>query len=258
MNFKIIFGVFFLIGFAVLLQSCSSTEEVIIQGAGETFRTGMAYLRDGAYDKAKNEFDIVVKQYPASAYADSAQYYLAETYYDREEFLTAAFEYQNLIRNYPTSRLAPQARFQVAKCYEQQSPRVELDQDNTSKAIDAFQSFIDYYPTSPLVSEAEKEIMNLRNKLAEKDYAIAQQYQILGYYKAATVYYDEILDQYHDSGIADKASIEKVKVLMMRKKDNDAKAALEKFYIMFPNSALKTQADDLARQLNMSGQVGVQ
>ena len=242
---------------AAAFNSCSSTQEVITQGAGETYRNGLDYLKNKQYEKARNEFDVVVKQYPGSAYADSAQYFLAETYYDQEEYLTAAFEYGNINRNYPTSKLAASARYQVAKCYAAQSPRVELDQDNTRKAIDAFQSFIDYYPGSPLVPDAEKQIMDLRDKLAQKNYKIAQQYLILGYYKAALVYYDVVLDQFHDSDVADKAALGKVKVLIIRKKTDEARAALEKFYATFPNSNLKGDADDLARQLKISKDVGV-
>jgi outer membrane protein assembly factor BamD len=240
-----------ILGLAVVLASCSSTQELVILSAGKTFHDGMQLLNDKDYVKARDKFDIVVKQYPASAYADSAQFYLAETYYDQEEYVTAAFEYGNVYKNYPSSRLAPDARFMMAKCYAAQTPRVQLDQEGTGKAIESFQTFIDYYPQSPLVPEAEKEIMELRNRLAEKYYETAELYTTMGYYKAATVYYDLILDQYHDSNYADKAAIGKVKVLMKRHKDKDARTALEKFYSSFPNSGLKDEADQLAHALNV-------
>lgn len=231
--------------------SCSTTQEILIQGAEETFHRGMRSLQDKDYLKAKDEFDIVVKQYPASAYADSAQFYLAETYFDQGEYVTAAFEYGNVFRNYPSSKLAPGARFKIAECYAAQAPRAQLDQESTTKAIDAFQSFTDYYPNSPLVADASAEIMNLRNKLALKDYIIAELYSTMGYYKGAIVYYDLILDQYHDSDVADKAAIGKVNVLLKRHKSDDARAALEKFYTMFPNSPLRPEADKLAHMLNL-------
>jgi outer membrane protein assembly factor BamD len=238
-------------GIVVTLWSCSSTKELVVQGAGETFREAMKLFNDKDYSKAKDQFDIVIKQYPASAYADSSQYYLAETYYQQEEFVTAAFEFENVYKNYPSSRLAPEARLMIAKCYAAQAPRVQLDQQSSKKAIDAFQSFIDYYPQSPLVPEAEKEITELRNRLAEKCYQTAELYTTLGYYKAATVYYDLILDEYHDSNYADRAALGKVKVMMKRHKDGEARAALEKFYSSFPGSKLKEEADKLARALNV-------
>lgn len=242
----------FLAGAGFMLSSCSSTEELVVQGAGLTFHDGMQFFRDKDYVKARDQFDIVVKQYPASVYADSAQFYLAETYQEQEEYVSAAFEYENVYKNYPSSKLAPDARFMIAKCYAQQTPRVQLDQQGTSKAIEAFQTFIDYYPQSPSVPKAEQEILELRERLAEKYYEVAELYTTMGYYKAAIVYYDLVLEQYHDSDYADKAAIGKVKVLIKRRKDADAKAALEKFYNSFPNSGLKQEADQLARTLDVN------
>ena len=112
-----------LISFTFALSSCLSTQEIVIQGAGETFRHGMELLNDEDYMKAKDQFDIVVKQYPASAYADSAQFYLAESYFDMTEYVTAAFEFGNVFSNYPSSKLAPEARFKIAECYAAEGPR---------------------------------------------------------------------------------------------------------------------------------------
>lgn len=240
-----------ILALAFFLASCTSTTELVVQGAHATFNEGLELLGNKKYLKARDEFNIIVKQYPASVYADSAQFYLAETYYSTEEYLTAAFEFGNINRNYPSSKLAPEARFRIAECYAALSPRVQLDQANTKKAISAFQSFIDYYPNSPLVPKAESEITKLRDKLALKDMQVAKLYMTLGYYRAAVVYYDVVLDQYHDSNVADQAAIGKVKALIKRHKDNQARDALKKFYASFPHSTLNDEANGLARELNL-------
>lgn len=252
MRFRHFASLMGVLALAFVLASCTSTEELMVQGASGTFYEGLDLLNAKKYEKARNEFNIVVKQYPASAYADSAQFYLAETYYKSNEYLTAAFEFSNVTRNYPSSKMAPEARFRIAECYAALSPRVQLDQANTKKAIESFQSFIDYYPDSPLVSKAEKEITTLRNKLALKDLEIAKLYMILGYYKAAEVYYDVILEQYHDSDVADKAAIGKVKALLERHHDGEAKVALRSFYTSFPHSSLMKEAAGLAHKLDLN------
>jgi outer membrane protein assembly factor BamD len=239
------------LGVANVLSSCSSTQELVVQGAREAFRQGMELLRSKDYIKARDKFDIVVRQYPASAYADSSQFYLAETYYDQEQYVTAAFEFGNVFGNYPSSKLAPDARLMIAKCYGAEAPRAQLDQQSTTKAIDAFQSFIDYFPQSPLVPEAEKAISDLRNRLAEKYFKTAELYSTMGYYKAACVYYDEVLDEYHDSNYADRAALGKVEALLQRHKEGEARAALRKFFASFPGSGLKQEAEKLARTLNI-------
>ncbi|MCL5266941.1 MAG: outer membrane protein assembly factor BamD [Bacteroidetes bacterium] len=256
MKLRLLLIVVSLAGSALFLASCSSTQELVIQGAAETFHRGMKLLDEKDYIDAKNTFDIVVKQYPASAYADSSQFYLAQSYFDLKEYITAAFEFGNLYRNYPSSKLTPEARFKIAECYAAQSPRVQLDQENTTKAINAFQNFIDYYPESPLVTKAAEEITKLRNKLAQKDYEIAQLYVAMGYYRAATVYYDVILEKYHDSDVADKAALGKVKVLIKRHKDKEAREALQKFYAAYPKSSIRPEANKLAEKLDLHPEDG--
>ncbi|MCL5034645.1 MAG: tetratricopeptide repeat protein [Bacteroidetes bacterium] len=251
MKLRLLLIVVSLAGLSLFIESCSSTQELVIQGAAETFHRGMALLDKKDYIDAKNTFDIVVKQYPASAYADSAQFYLAQSYYNLGEYITAAFEFGNLYHNYPSSKLTPEARFKIAQCYAAQSPRVQLDQDNTTKAINAFQSFIDYYPESSLVTKAGDEITKLRNKLAQKDYEIAQLYVAMGYYRAATVYYDVVLEKYHDSDVADKAALGKVKVLIKRHKEKEAREALQKFYAAYPKSSETSEANKLAEKLDV-------
>jgi len=54
-------------------------------------------------------------------------------------------------------------------------------------------------------------------------------YVTLNRYRAAIVYYDVILNDYHDSDVADEAAIGKVKALMKRHEDKEAKAALQRF-----------------------------
>lgn len=252
MRFKWFPSAFGIWALAFLIASCTSTQELVVQGAEATFNEGLGLLNSKKYLKARNEFNIVVKQYPASAYADSAQFYLADTYYLAKEYLTAAFEFSNINRNYPSSKLAPDARFKIAECYAALSPRVQLDQANTEKAIESFQSFIDYYPNSPLVPKAEKEITKLRDKLAEKNIQIAHMYMVLGYYRAAVVYYDVVLAQYHDSNVADQAAIGKVKALIKRHRDKEARTALKGFYSSFPNSSLKHEADNLGHSLGLN------
>lgn len=256
MKLRLILIVVGLASSAVLLASCSSTQELVIQGAAETFHHGMELLHKKSYINAKNTFDIVVKQYPASAYADSAQYYLAESYFDMKEYITAAFEFGNMYHNYPSSKLTPNARFKIAECYAAQSPRVQLDQSNTTKAINAFQSFIDYYPDSPLATKAAGEITKLRDKLAKKDYEIAKLYVAMGYYRAATVYYNVVLEKYHDSSVADKAALGKVEVLIKRHREKEAREALRNFYASFPKSSVKPEADKLAEKLNINPEEG--
>ena len=55
-----------------------------------------------------------------------------------------------------------------ALCFYKQSPKVELDQTNTSKSIGVMQTFINTHPGSPRIKEATEIIDKCRAKLEAK------------------------------------------------------------------------------------------
>jgi outer membrane protein assembly factor BamD len=184
-------------------------------------------------------------QYLGSKVADSAQFYMAECRYLREEYILAAFEYDVLLRTMPSSVFISRARFRRATCFFELSPNPILDQNYSRKAIDEYQAFLEYHPTDTLVSLAEQRINELNTKLAQKDFENGMTYMHMEYYKAATYYFDVVLDKYHDTQYAEPALLKKAEALTNRKKYTDAKEALGKFREKYPSSNLKSDADKL-------------
>jgi outer membrane protein assembly factor BamD len=70
----------------------------------------------------------------------------------------------------------PEAQYKLALSYYELSPRAPLDQQYTRKAIDEFQSFVEYYPNNPLVKDAAEKIRELNTRLAKKQYETAKLY----------------------------------------------------------------------------------
>jgi outer membrane protein assembly factor BamD len=103
-------------GFLVLLAvgffGCSADETDRQIGAEERFALGMKKFNDGDYLEAIEDFKVVTLQYQGTGFADDAQFYLAESRFEREEFILAAFEYDVLLRAMPTSEFVARARFQ--------------------------------------------------------------------------------------------------------------------------------------------------
>ena len=67
--------------------------------------------------------------------------------------------------------------------------------------------FIEDFPESDLVKDAEKAIDDLRNKLAEKDFEVGRLYLKLEEYESAIIYFRSVLNNYYDTDIADNARI---------------------------------------------------
>ena len=233
----------------VCILGCSSEEAIKQISAEERFAMGMKDFRKEDYLAAIDEFKVVALQYQGSNVADSAQFYMGESRFLREEYILAAFEYDVLLRTMPSSIFVPRARFRRATCYYELSPKWKLDQSYTRKAIDEYQAFIEYHPTDSLVSLAETRINELNTKLAEKDFENGMTYMHMEYYKAATFYFDVVLDKYHDTQFAEPALFKKAEALAYRKKYSDAKEAIDKFRDKYPTSTLKLDADKLAADI---------
>ena len=158
---------------ALLLGGCASSEEATILTAEERFARAKTLYDDGDYLEAINEFTVITLQYQGSALADDAQFYLGETRFAREEYLLASFEYQQLIRNMSASPLVPDARYKIGVCYYRLSPKSLLDQQYTTRAIDALQSFVEYHPAHPSVPACFQQMTGTvdRNRAKRREWS---------------------------------------------------------------------------------------
>jgi outer membrane protein assembly factor BamD len=224
---------------------CGSSVDLTNAGPEERFAEGKRLFDDGDYVEAITEFDIVKLQFPGSTVADDAQYYIGEAHYQKGEYLLAIEEFRTLKRNFASSPLIPAAQYHTGLAYYDLSPRSELDQTYSRQAIDEFQAFIEYYPADERRKDAEEKIRELNGKLARKLYDSAEQYIKLGYFRSAGVYYDLVIQQYHDSPFAEPAYIGKITSLVDRRRYAEAKDEIAKFVERYPESALRGEADVL-------------
>jgi tol-pal system protein YbgF len=74
-------------------------------------------LESGNDEQAINDFQQFLVLYPHSQYADDAQYWLAESYYSKQDFISALVAYEQLIERYARSSKRAQAELKIAYCY---------------------------------------------------------------------------------------------------------------------------------------------
>jgi outer membrane protein assembly factor BamD len=232
-----------------LFSGCGSNDATQQLSAEERYELGMKAFKNEDYQAAIEEFKVVSLQYQGSKVADSAQYYMAESRYLREEYILAAFEYDILIRYMTSSIFVSRSRFRRATCFFNLSPKSHLDQNYSRKAIDEYQAFLEYHPADTLAPLAEERIIELNTKLAKKDYESGMTYMHMEYYKAATYYFDLVLEKYHDTQYAEPALLKKAEALTKRKKYADAKEAVNKFLAKYPTSTMKSDADRLCADI---------
>ena len=95
---------------------------------------------------------------------------------------------------FPNSKKAEEVDYMLCLSYYKQSPKLELEQVNTSKAIGMLQSFISRNPESSRIAEATEIIDKCRVKLELKEYRAADLYYNLGQHRAAALSYTNLLN----------------------------------------------------------------
>ncbi|MDI6766547.1 MAG: outer membrane protein assembly factor BamD [Bacteroidota bacterium] len=246
---KFILSTILIVSIIWFLPSCGSSTAIKSISAEERFEIGKQKFDNEDYLEAINEFEIVKLQYPGSAMADDAQYYLAESRVMLEEFFIAGAEFQELLRSMPASPFVPIAQYKIGLCYYKLSPKSSLDQQYTLRAIDEFQTFIEYYPQHDSAAKAAVKIQELNARLAKKLYDTAELYMILEYYKSATVYFTDVVEKYHDTEYAEPALLGKIKSSIARKRYSEARKDIETFIDKYPGSRLQREIEALQKTI---------
>ncbi len=237
---------------SALMYGCSgsSGSDIKTDDPEQAFRIAKAKYDDKDYLDAIEDFSFIKIKFPGTSVADKTQYYLGASYYYRDEYILAAYEFESFLKNYPLSPLMPQNRYMLGLCYYNLSPKYSLDQEYTRYAIEELQLFVELYPQDKNASDAEAKLKELKDKMAYKLYRTGLLYMKLEDYKAAALYFKNVYEEYVDSDWADDAMLGQVDALINAKKTDEAKTVLERFYKLFPKSNLKSKADNLKRSLS--------
>jgi outer membrane protein assembly factor BamD len=146
------------------------------------YQKALTYFNDGQYVKAQTLLDEVTAYYRGTDRSQDVLIYLSRSYMGQKDYSSAAEYYQAYIRNYPKGRYIVEAHFQAGHCYFLNAPDARLDQTETKQAIELFTQFVEMYPDSPYAEQAYKEMNELYDRLAYKEYLSAKTYYNLGTY----------------------------------------------------------------------------
>lgn len=172
-----------LFGGLLLLTGCGPYQQILKSKDPEyKYQMALEYFNKEQYVKSQTLLSDVAAYYKGTERAQEVLIYLGRSYMGQKNYATAADYFQSYIRNYPKGRYVVEARFQVGHCYYLDAPDARLDAEITDKAIDYLSQFIDLYPESPYVEQAYKELNEMYDKKAYKEYLNAKLYYNLGTY----------------------------------------------------------------------------
>ncbi len=150
---------------------------------------------------AEAEYKRLMEDFPFSPFAVKAQLKLADLYYSREEYDSAAAYYTTFVALHPSHPDAAYALFQKGMSLFKNVLGVDRDQTSTRKALFAFEDLRRDYEESPYHEKAVELMAFLRRRLAERELYVAHFYFKDKNYKGALVRLGDILKQYPEVGL---------------------------------------------------------
>ena len=171
---------------------------------GEKHKVWGLHIFNGL-EKAVEVFEQVIKNGPYSKLGPAAQFRIGLAYEKEKDNIAAVHAYEKLLERYPKDALAEDAQFQIGWAYKAEAQRAEYDQNNANQAIAAFNDFLIRYPTSPKANQAKEWRAELKQEQSKGLFQIAHFYEKNKNYRAALVYYNEILAQNPRSDWANQA-----------------------------------------------------
>jgi outer membrane protein assembly factor BamD len=144
---------------------------------------------------------------PRDSLLPRAYWFLAVSHDRQGEHLLAAQSYSRLVETFPEDSLADDAALEAARSYKKLWRRPELDARYGETSLASFNTLIGLYPTSPLIPQAQKEIAEIEEMFAQKDYDSGDYYFRRKLYDSGNLYFKDVLTKYPNTPTAKRAAL---------------------------------------------------
>lgn len=251
----------FYILFLLLVNTACSDYNKVVKSTDYEFKYKKAkeYYEDGQFVRASQLLSDLVNIYRGTSRADEIYYYYAKSQIGMNDYMMAGHWFRTLVKDFPRSQYAEEAQYMIGYCYYKDSPNPRLDQQVTQQAIDALQLYVNLYPNSDRVEEANRLIIELRDKLVYKSYLSAKLYYDLQDYKAAVVALNNSIKDFPDTKYREELMymLLRAKYILaiksiQEKKQQRLTDALDEYFTFvdeFPKSDYRKDADKYYKEL---------
>jgi outer membrane protein assembly factor BamD len=170
------------------------------------FRIGEMYLAGkkkkilgislgNSLERAVTIFANIVRTAPYGKYTARAQFNIGLAREKQNVPEMAVEAYQAVVNKFPDEPVAADAQYQIGYIWLMAARKGTTDAAATSNAKTAFQDFLLHYPHSEKAAQARANLALLEHKETTSSYEVAKFYDKQKYYRAAVIYYNEVIRQ---------------------------------------------------------------
>lgn len=151
------------------------------------------------YQYANSLLEDLIAIYRGKPEAEKIFFYYAYTHFYIKNFTFANYYFKQFYSTYPNSLYAEEALYMAGESSYQLSPIHEQTQEDTYTALDALQLFVNTFPNSAKVLDANSKMDKLRSTLETKDFENAKGYLRRKQYQAAIHTFNALLVDYPET-----------------------------------------------------------
>lgn len=240
----------------VLFSSCNEYQKALkSEDVSVKYKMADTLYAQAKYSKALRLFEQIAPEFRGKPQAEKMFYMYAQSYYKTKQYYLAAYQFESFASGYPKSVKIEEASFLGAKSYAVLSPVYSLDQADTYKAIEKMQAFIDRFPNSQYLTEANGLTKLLSEKIEKKVYENAKGYNTISDYKSALVAFDNFIIDYPGTKFKEDALFYKLDSAYklginsvpekMQERLNVAKTSYQNLIKFKADTKYKEQADEM-------------
>src|SRR5437660_2774279 len=156
-------------------------------------------------DRAVEIFAAVIRTAPYGKYTARAQFDIGLAREKQGANDAALQAYSAVIEKFPNDPVAADAQYQIGYIWFTAARAGTKDIAATNNARTAFQDFLFRYPNSEKAAQARANLQQLENKATSRSFDVARYYDKLKAYRAAVIYYNEVIRQQPGSAESEKA-----------------------------------------------------
>ncbi len=169
------------------------------------------YYGKKKYRNAQQLYEDLFPVFKGTQKFEELYYKYAYCFYYLDMYRDAENLFKGYLEVFPNSSRAEEVDYMRAYCFYKQSPKIDLEQVNTVKAMGMMQTFINTHPGSPRIKDATQIIDQSRVKLEIKERRGAKLYYDLSQYRAAAIAFGTLLNNYPESLKGDEYKLMVVK-----------------------------------------------
>ena len=184
-----------ILSFSFIL-SCSTTKDKKPNHPSKLLREAKRFYKVGAPERAKDNINMIMEDFPDSNERIAALMLLADVHYRAEEYEEAKFRYQKFTELYPAHKYVDRAHFYKAMSNFKLSDLASRDLTPVNSALEGFNNFINEFPDSTYKVRAQKIVPQCLDILAQNIFEIGKFYFRTGSYQSAIIRLKSLMVEY--------------------------------------------------------------